>query len=282
MDKNDSSGCSGLLALAGLGFMIFLLYKAVQFLLTPEGIKSIVEFMAGLGVCVGLIVLALLGLTVYYRFFYHDPYHKIVSMSRDYRARCYVADLAKITPDSTQASSPENPERAVDNPIYLLLSLTNYGPCLELLSLYGTEQYTPAENASRFLRLSGNHPDPIILPVGYFHLYHSLYPQVGDRSHEPTTSNEANCTGPLAALPEGQLIQIVIVYTGILVKEDLSHIITREQPLKLTLVALDENGHDNPAATRELYKVVYEFLNPPDSDSDEDDSWMYRSRPIWY
>lgn len=281
MDKQDDAGCSTVLTFIGLGWVAFLLYKFVQFLLTPDGIKSIVQLIGTVGACLGLVVLSLVVLYVHGRFFYRDSYSKLVSMSKDYRMRCQAADMAQTTPDADQAKPSDDLVQATGEPIYVLFSLTNYGPGLEVASMPAAWLGTTADNARRFGRLTANRPDPIILPMFYFHLYYTVCRQAGNLTSESAPPNDVGYTGPLPALSEGSQPEVVIVYSAICTTEDLK-IITLARPLKLTLVALDEAGHDDQAATCEVYNLVLGYLQPPDSD--EDDSWMYRSRPtsMWY
>jgi hypothetical protein len=280
MAKNDDSGCSTVLTFVGLGFVLFLLYRIVQFFQRPDALKSVIEFVGALGACAGVAVLAVVSVIILAQITNRPSSPAAIATSKHYRMRCQATDMAQTTPDADQANSSDDLVQATVEPIYVLFSLTNYGPGLEVASMPAAWLGTTADNARRFSRLSGNRLDSIILPWGCFHLYYGLYSQVGDRSLELTPPNEAVYTGLLPALPAGQQVKIVIVYTGILAKENLGHIITLGQPLKLTLVALDEQGCDAPGVTCELYDVVFKSMNPPDSD--EDDSWMYRSRPIWW
>ena len=52
--------------------------------------------------------------------------------------------------------------------------------------------------------------------------------------------------------------------------------------MKLKLVVLDENGNDDLIATTGLYRVIYERIESIKTDDDDDDSWMYRSRPTFW
>ena len=76
-----------------------------------------------------------------------------------------------------------------------------------------------------------------------------------------------------------QAMEVIIIYTSICDPKKLNLNIPRAQPLKLKLVVLDQNGQEDPAATRQFYNELWKDKKPAPP-SDDDDAWMYRSRPI--
>ena len=281
MDKHDDSGCSTIFTLAGLGFVAWVLYAIVQFFQRPGALESIFEFVGALGACVGLAVLAVIGLLILTRITTRQSDSTVIAMSKHYRIRCRGADMAQTTPDADQSEPSDDLVQATSEPIYVLFSLTNYGPGLEIASMPDPWLGTTADNARCFGQLSDNRPERFILSGSYFHLYYLVCRQGGNLTPESAPPNDVGYTGPLPALAEGSQLEVVIVYSAICTWAD-PKIITLARPLKLTLVALDEAGHDDQAATCEVYNLILDYLQPPDSD--EDDSWAYRSRPIsmWY
>lgn len=71
---------------------------------------------------------------------------------------------------------------------------------------------------------------------------------------------------------------VLIIYTSICDPKRLKRNIPRTNPLKLELVVLDKNGQEDPTATCEFYNKVWN-TQKPSVGSNDDDSWMYRSRP---
>ena len=94
-------------------------------------------------------------------------------------------------------------------------------------------------------------------------------------------------TGPTGApgfsgdLPESlgeQALEVIIIYTAICDPKKLNPNIPRGQPLKLKLVTLDKYGQEDPVVTRKFYNELWNGKKPAPP-NDDDDAWMYRSRP---
>lgn len=277
MKKADDPGCSSTPAfLLSLGLMGYVLCQVVQFFQRPDAFNSILEFLGALGACVGVAVGLLLIVGLLARLTDRGPSSKVVELSKHYRVRCY-APVTPPPPEAIQAASADDLASALVEPVYALCALTNYGPRLEAASIQGAT----ADNASCFKRLSDNQLDAFILPATGIRLAYVLYPQSGNRALDLAPAVESEATGPLPALSAGVRVEVVIACTAICTIPNLSYL-TLAQPLKLALVALDEAWQEDQAATYELYTLIFDYLQPKDSGSDDDDSWLYRSRPMWY
>jgi hypothetical protein len=280
MEKKDSLPCFILFAIAILAFVVYQAYRVVLFFQRPDAIWAILEFLKGLGGCLGMVVLVLAGFYLYALLAARATRPRLYRRSRDFPVRCLPLELERTPPGSIPASLPEVPGQESVEPLYLLFSLTNLGPSLASLPARHNWDWLPTQDLSRFAQLSGGRPPPVILPLGFFYLYYVSYCQQGDQAVEFSPPNEAGYTGPVLPNLGDDRVKVVIVYTAFMHAENLDQIIHREQPLKLKLVALDEQGRDDPAATCKLYDAVFQWMQS--YSSQEDDPSMYRSRPtIW-
>ena len=277
MKKADNLGCSStIVLLINLGLMGYVLCQVVQFFQRPDAFKSILEFFGALGVCAGVAVGVLIIVGLLARFTDRGPSSTVVELSKHYRVRCYAV-ATPPPPDAIRAASADDLASAIVEPVYAVCALTNYGPRLEAAAIQGAT----ADNVSRFMRLTDNQLDAFILPATGLRLAYIVYPQSGNRSLDLAPAGESEVTGPLPALSAGVRVKVVIAYTALCTLPDLGYI-TQARPRKLALVALDEAWQDNQAATHELYTLIFDYLQPKDSANDDDDSWLYRSRPMWY
>jgi len=281
MKKKDSDPCVISLLYVVAAFFIYLLYKFISFVQTPEGIRRTVEFFEGLGICVGLAILAFVALYIYSLISSRKPRFKLNLMSKEYPARCDLVELMSRVPGAAAAVLPETANLEATIPIHLLVSLTNFGLGIMPLPEDYTWDCVSADNASRFNHLSSDKPGPIILPMGFFSLAYVSYSQQVDQTFESPTVQSTGFDGTFPAPPDTGLIKIIINYKAIIHTENVEHINTLDQGMKLTLVALDKNGQDDTATTAELFKAVYEFIQTAYNAPGEDDSWMYQSRPIF-
>jgi hypothetical protein len=278
-EKKVDYGCALPLIYIGLFIVIYLVYQIARFFQRPDAIKSIVEFVEALGLCALMALLAVVCFALLSEV--SDKLKSRLSRSsREYLVRCYAVELEKPPPGSLPTNLPEEPGQESAVPVHLLCSLTNYGLMLAAPLANSRWTWVQVENDHRFSQLSGSHSGPIILATGYFFLYYILYRQEGDLAFELSPAEKFGCSGELAPQPGNDQVKIIIVYTHFIEKGNLRQVIERDRPQKLKFVVLDKDGRDHPAATRELYQLIYKFVRAHDADND--DTWMYRSRPTIY
>jgi hypothetical protein len=277
MDKKGESPWSIIAKIIKLGVVILLLAGLTQILWGGDTVQNLLMLAKGIGICAGVIVLALGALAIYFRLFARESGSKVLLQSREYPTRCCLINSLKTPSNllSTISSEERIPETVYS--VYLLCAVTNYGISLSEISGQYSWGWIPTDIPSRFSQLHSECFDSIILPMGYFHLYYVLDNQEGALPLALTTLSDDGFTGSISDLPAEYNMSIIIVSTGFMKPDDLK-IITREQPLKLKLVALDQIGHEDWSAPRQLYDFMFQWARS--SDTDEDDSWMYRSRPI--
>jgi len=280
--KRGPDGCEVVFGLAGLALAGYLVLKIVRFFQSPDAVQDTLELLEGAVICLGIAVLAFAVITLF-GWVSAERKARLIRLSKDYPVRCYPVEPKRQVPTPTPTSLPGAPNQESSDPVWLLLSLTNYGIRLELVPAQDTRDWVSADNASRFNRLSGDLPGPIILPIGHFQLYYVWYRREGNLKFELAPTGQTGYTGDLPAIPSGYQVEVVIVCTAIREVGILSETITRGEALELKLVVLDAVGHDDPGATCEFYTAALKLMHS--SDSDEDDTWMYRSRPSippWY
>ncbi len=248
-----------------LGFIVFigyLIYKIVRFFLSPEGIQGILELLKALGLCLGVILLILLVVVIYYRIIPPKKPAKLSQMSKDYPIRC---DRCEIDTRDNPEALPDPSGQSYSTPIYLSLSITNYGLYLSPIPpQYGWEGLPP-DNTERYRLLSIDRPGSIILPTGFFNLYYILYHQSGDSKIESYPFGQPGNYGVLPPELGGNLVEIIIANSQIVDPANLSIYISREKPIMLRLVSLDQNGGEDTVATCELYEAIYSYMHPPDT-----------------
>jgi hypothetical protein len=283
-EKNASgTPCSVIFTIAIIATGIYLVYKLVGSITITGIIKTIKDFLLAVGFCIGITVLFIAISAVYSFVESRLPPIRLRRRGKAYPVRGYAIELEATSPDSIPAYQPESGEPKTILPVYLLVSITNYGLSLAELSAKYAWNFIPKDNGSRFNQVSENHPGPIIYPIGAIYLFYILFRKQGDLSVEQRPENMHGFTGRLQIPSEIDQVKIVIIDKTMMEVEKLPQIISREKPIKLELVVLDKEGKDDPDATKDLYNALYKIVHAQIESDDE--SWMYRSRPNiswWY
>jgi hypothetical protein len=238
-------------------------------------VSNSIGFFQVLGIIAGLVVIEFFILCLILLIPKPPPKDKLSLISKEYSVLCHTFEQEK----RPLGFVPSDPGEKEVHPLILRLSLTNLGLSLSTHPAQPTWKIYPADNTQRFLRLSSSRPGPIIIPAQAIKLYYTLFLVMGFLPMKMAVKN-VYCTG---SLPEGngfQRVKIVITFdtVGVLIKKDFQT--TQENSCKLSLVALDGYGQYDLADTRELYDALNKFVTP--ADDDQDYSWLYRSRPIYW
>lgn len=280
MEKKDGSGCVVVFLLGGMAGLIYLGIQAVLFFQRPDALSRLLDTIKTAGMCAGLAVLALIFFYLFALLASRTPRFKLKPISRDYPLRCEPIELQDAPNSELPPDLPELPGQETSDPFYVLAAITNHGLRLSPLPARFNWQGVAAENAARFRQLSGDRPGPIILPTGHYSLYYLLYRREGDLIYETAPANKAGFSGKLPAHRGEERVKIVVTYQGFSETGDVNQMVFRERPLKLLLVALDQHGQEHPSATLKLYNGLYRQVQS--IAVEDDDSWMYRSRPIYW
>jgi len=191
---------------------------------------------------------------------------------------CYPVEMETPAVLPIPTDLPEVPGQESIRPLYLLGSLTNYGLHLAPLPPHPGWKWFPADNTARFNQLGGNHPEFVIIPPHAFSLYYRPHSRRDNLYLFTLPANAPGFSGDLPDSWRNRPMMMIIIYTSICDPKRLKRNIPRTNPLKLELVVLDENGWEDYAATIRFFNKLRN-LKKPREPSDDDDAWMYRSRP---
>lgn len=264
-EKNGGNPCG---VLFGIAFVALLVYIAFHF-----G-QSLLEFLVVTGICLGATVLATALFVVI-----SLVSNRLIRNSRYYSLRCYPVEMEPPAVLPIPADLPEAPGQETILPLYLRANLTNYGLRLAPHPPRPGWQWFPEDNAVRFHQLSSNQPSPLVIPTYGFYLYYRPISQYGNFALINRPADAPGFSGDLPDSWRNQALEVILIYTSICDPKRLNLNIPRANPLKLRLMVLDEKGQVDPAATVKFYRELWETKKPEKSSNDDDDSWMYRSRP---
>lgn len=275
MKETKGQSC---LILVGSVIILVIIYKVVEFFKDPEAIYKILWFFQGLGLCLGMAILFFI-VVIFYNMISTREKQRFILESKEYPVSCLATLMKKIDhgdiPDDLSEVSVETP-----CPMINKMVITNYGIwCLG--NPVGPEKgVIIAEDLSQD-EIFPSSMENSIIQFENMKLYYTKCSHTGKFGFELKPQKSSGFTDSIPELTEGSTLKIVIVFRSIIKKYDLQNTIYLDQPIKLKLIVLDQNGNYDLAATTDLYKKLYErkkMFEP----KDDDDSWMYRSRPIYW
>ncbi len=285
MKKEETNPCGLFFLYILMMFFVYVVIKLVSYFQTPKAVEQTLEFLKGLGICVGLAFLAFIALSVYGIISARNPRPRLDIMSKEYPVRCNSVERVHQASSSAAAELKGITEPEVELPVFLLLSITNYGPCLMPLPDDYAWESLPADNSGRFRRLNNDHPGPVIVPMGFYSFQYLLYNQQAAPTFESPPVQSSGFYGIFPPPPTTSPIKLVISYKSIYTTEKLDYTILLDPYLKLALTALDKDGQDDWSTTAEVINALYQHVIDAQNTPGDDDSWMYQSRPIfppWY
>jgi hypothetical protein len=290
MENKDDSACSCILLLAGTAFVIYTIKDIAEFFASPNAIPQILDCLKGLGLCIGTAVVLLAVGVIISIISSIEPKQKLAIESKEYLARCFFVEMEGSTYGPIPVDLPDVPGQESEVPIYLTVTATNLGPRLGPALAKANRGWSDDENLARFSRLSRQGERSFLIPKGMLSYYYSGTPlheaMAVNKQQKSETTQEFSAEkgklrfGPLPVDYEGDAIQIVLLFSAVMEVEEPRRILRRDKPGKLKIVVIDEDLCEDQPATRELYKVFVYESEP--TDSEDDDSWMYRSRPIYW
>ena len=270
MKKNGYQTCLVYVLIIVVAIIIF---KVVKFFQQPDAIQKIIDFIGAIGLCIGAFILFIFG------FAFLDSIktridQRFVRKSRPYLARCQVIKMVKPDLASPSDNLDEDPLQEVQAPSLVNVVMTNYG-------IWFTEKTALAVAVRPELhRYFAEYLENSIIPIRNMQLYYVAYKRDGLFGFELKPSGSIGYSEATPKLPEGYQLVIVIILYSVIRKNDLHKAIKLEQPLKIKLTVVDENEHINLAAALKLYQAI--FKRRQATQIEDDDSWMYRSRPIFW
>ena len=280
MKKNNGSPCGVLFGVALLAAGAYIVYKIVVFLKKPDALARILEFIEAIGLCIGagivfLIVVGLVGSlssSIKSRF---RRQSKVFAGQADTRFMLPF-DRGPIPEDL-----PEAPNQVGSLPISVNLVMTNYGLWITTDDPKEKEPTTdPPDEAGASKSFLDEFSNSIIIPINCINLYYLVYHGNGCMESEPGPGKSPGFKDRIPELSEGDSLQIVMVFGCILERDSLRQAVRLKQPVKMKLVVQDQDGNDDLPATFTLYELIYERKR--EAEAQDDDSWMYRSRPMYW
>jgi hypothetical protein len=193
-----------------------------------------------------------------------SPQNKVICTSKLYKVLCWMK-----AEDGEEFGTPVR--------IYLLAYITNWGPALSPLPERYFQAKIPTVYTESYLRISAGRMDPLILSRDSLKLTYRLV-------HAPEFFIQAqggeDATGDLPTDLGSAWVTFGLRFDTILdVNKDTCTCSTLP-PRSLSLIALDRTWRYNMDETRALYGDIKQVLQV--NDPDDDDSWMYSSRPIYW
>ena len=281
MQQTDDGPCCAMISLlAVLAAAGYVVYKVILFLISPGAFQSILEFFKAVLMCAGLGLLVLVLFGLWARFAPAQPRLKLKRLSREYTVRCHAYEMEAYPGGYLSPELPEVTGQEPVDPVFLTVMITNLGlrisPDLPAPGL----TWLTDENAQRYLRLSGGRPDPVIIGVGSFQLFYLFYREEGGLAVEQTPAGQAGYSGALPTPATSQGSKIVLLYNAVTLESNLEQVIPRDRPLKLKIEGIDPTGEPDAKTSRELYAGLLQLVNSVAPE--DDDSWMYRSRPVYW
>jgi hypothetical protein len=275
MNKKNDSTCIIYVAIAITAVCI---YNVVEFLKNPEAINKIKYFFTVIGLCIGSAILLLACLSIY--IYITDTITERVSwQGKDYPVRCHVVKMNKCErQDHIPGNLAEEPEQDTKTPIYLNVRIVGRGICITAYSKIEKEEKPTSNTAIPFGLFNRDWTDPLIIPICYMNLYYIICRHKEGLVSELTPADSAGYEDEEPKIPSGGQLEIVILFMKFIQKSNLNKTESLDQPLKLKMFVVNDDGENNAIGTLELYKTIYERTQP--ATSDDDDSWMYRSRPV--
>jgi hypothetical protein len=158
--------------------------------------------------------------------------------------------------------------------------MTNYG--LWITTNNPKEKETPPHsnevNISKdFFNAFNN---SIIIPISNIDLYYLVYHRKGCLEFEMGPSKLPGFKDKVPKIPKGDSLKIVIVFTCIFERDFLREVVKLKQPIKMKLIVQAQDGNDDLLATSVLYKLIYD--KKQEIEAQNDDSWVYHSRPMYW
>lgn len=248
--KDDDSSCIGPIIVIVL---FFALCKLVQYL---ESLAIVQKILTGLMIGLfGIFLLAFLIIGI----------PAIISEARLNKPKKFPVRCHLMEPGVS--------------PIYLVVSVDNHNLGLYAIQRSSNWLCVPVENPENFRRISGGLPSPLALLKGSTNLSYHILPRSGGMTLEMAPLNMVDSTGSLPEYRENERLLIVLAYSAVSRPESKEPARQLEQPVRIRLEVVDGSDRGQPRDTRELYSRILSFLQTQETSDEDDDAWMYRSRP---
>lgn len=275
MKKDNDRGCLIYLTIA---IAVVVVYQAVQFFRQPDAIHQILECLGGIGLCIGSIVLLCFCMYIYAQVS-NSIERRFVRQSIDYSVQCYAIRMKKVEYGPIPDDLPVESTPAVYYPMSATVTITNYGIWFRERPSSYSEKVTNSETAYFHQHLENS-----IIPIDNIKLYYVPYSSAGDLGYTIHPAKSAGFTDATPTLQKGHQLKITLIFSSIRRKDNLEETVRLEYPIQLRLTVLNDRGDYDQGTTIELYKAIHKKIASLEKkeENDDDDSWMYRSRPFYW
>lgn len=277
MKKNNINSCTVFFGITLLAVGAYIVYQIAVFFKKPDAIVQIVTFVVAIGLGIGAFI-AFFVIVYLLDSLFSSIRNRFRRQSKIFPGQAYVKLMLPFDIGPIPEDLPEAPNQVKSFPISVNLAMTNYG--LWVTTNDPKEKETPLDsnevNISKdFLNTFNN---SIIIPISDNCLYYLTYHRNGGLEIEMGPSKSPGFKDRIPKLPKGDSLKIVIVFTHILERDFLREVVKLKQPIKMKLIVQDQDGNDDSLATSILYKLIYDKIQ--EIEAQNDDSWMYHSRPM--
>jgi len=277
--QQSSRGCTLLNKNETTCLIYFAIISAIVAIgLAINNVEQTIENLKMVGVCLGVVLLVFLyGLIA--GLISAREYNTLQILSREYPVRCQITQMKEDLNVATVFNDiPDEPENNIATPIFCTMAMASHGVCITR-SKVTKEQIITADPNIRFGLFQRDKSNPLIISANY-KLYCIIHKRDTDSADELAYAGLATYTDELAKISSKDQLEIVLLFRDYIQKGNLNRLEYLDQPLKLKIIVLNDARDYDAVATFELYKNLYERLHP--EPPDEDDSWMYRSRPVFW
>jgi hypothetical protein len=278
------TSCFCILGIAAVVVLAFVVRDVVAFFNRPDALQQIVVSLEGLGMCLGAgiaFVILLFGWSQVSDKISRALARRVVYKGSRYSVRCYPVLMEKWAYGPLPEKLAEEPGQASKWPFDFTLAMSNHGPCILAPSIAPTLDKTNPNVAFPLGLFSPAWSETVFISLGTAKLYYLLFQRQGDFKFELGPADSFGYTHETPNIPAGHDVTVILLCQCLQARADLERFEMLEHPLQLKLTVLDGNGQYDLQATSALYADLYERIEAS-RPVEDDDSWMYRSRPIYW
>ena len=285
INNEDTDGKSCLKLLIFFGIMA-IFYVGLDCINTLPEVQNILEFLNTVltKICAGIFALILLVYIIFGLFMFivslrNQCFRKL---SKEYpilvQAGIMISQESDFTDNLWKGYSNKLPPRFLAN-----LIITNFGVWIRIKSTY--PRISPPNDL-----ISQNHFynswNNSVIPLDCLQLYYLLFHKEGSCEVELSPSDFPGFTHSTPKLQDGNSLKIILTFSSTRKRSEIDRVIQLRNPLMLKIIVLDEVGNYDRVATSNLYTEIYErkeaHEREDDDYEDDDESWMYKSRPMYW
>lgn len=287
--QKERVSCGYVLGYAAVPILLLVLavwaiQRVAAFFSRPDAPQQMLHWAGGLGMCLGagiaFVVLGL-GFSAMSDRISRARRRRVIYKGAAYNVRCYPVLMAKWAYGELPEKLAEEPGQESRRPFDFRLAMSNHGPCILPPAAPPALDKTNPNVAFPLGLFSPSWSAPVFISLGSAKLYYVLYQKQGDFKIELAPADSFGYTDKVPGIPAGHGITLILLCQCLQARADMERFVLLEYPLQLRLSVMDGNGQDDLQATCALYRDLYEAVEAA-RPVEEDDSWMYRSRPIYW